>query len=70
MYTVISFKFIQNPALLKSLLDTKKHPLIEYNWWHDNYWGHCICNKCKNKEHKNTLGKLLMEFRYSIRDDL
>ena len=34
-------------------------PFIELNYWHDNFWGHCICNKCKAKIHHNHLGKLI-----------
>lgn len=37
--------------------------IVETNNWHDNYWGNCICNKCKEIEGKNMLGKILMEIR-------
>ena len=37
--------------------------IVEINNWHDNYWGECICEKCKNKEKHNYLGKLLMKIR-------
>lgn len=35
--------------------------LVEYNYWHDNYWGHCTCVRCKNKKHNNFLGLLLQK---------
>jgi len=38
-------------------------PLVEDNYWHDNFWGHCTCNRCINKPHHNHLGRILMELR-------
>lgn len=55
-----------NRELAEDLLATGDHELVEGNYWHDNYWGNCICNKCKNLVGQNHLGKLLMK----IRDDL
>ena len=37
--------------------------LVEYNYWHDNEWGDCTCDKCNSKRGKNLLGKLLVEIR-------
>jgi len=42
---------------------TGNHKLIEGNYWHDNFWGICSCQKCKNIKGKNWLGILLMEIR-------
>lgn len=54
----------------KKLLDTGNAKLVEGNWWHDNYWGICSCDKCTvayaNKKDKNQLGQLLMEIRKSL----
>jgi ribA/ribD-fused uncharacterized protein len=36
-----------------------KHSIIEINYWHDNYWGDCVCKKCKNIIGQNHLGKIL-----------
>jgi ribA/ribD-fused uncharacterized protein len=58
-------KFARGTELAKKLIATVPADLIETNWWHDNYWGTCICPKCNNKG-LNTLGKLLMK----IRDEL
>jgi len=55
-----------NPELKQKLLDTGDKLLVEYNYWHDNYWGYCLCNECEGKEHKNELGKILMEIRSKI----
>ena len=48
------------------LLATGNAILIEGNYWHDNYWGNCKCEKCKNKPGLNHLGKMLMEIRGNI----
>ena len=37
--------------------------IVEGNYWHDNYWGNCTCDKCKNIEGQNKLGKILMKIR-------
>ena len=66
MYTVVHLKFIQNRRLEKLLFDTGEAELIEGNFWHDNYWGNCICFKCKYIEGKNQLGKILMVVRSEI----
>lgn len=52
-----------NPDLLRKLLYTGDSLLIEGNYWHDNFWGDCTCEKCKGIKGENNLGKLLMEVR-------
>lgn len=59
-------KFDQNPELRDMLLDTGSAELIEGNWWHDNFWGDCFCQKCTNIKGKNMLGFILMEVRKSL----
>jgi ribA/ribD-fused uncharacterized protein len=49
------------------LLSTGDAELIEGNFWHDNFWGDCNCNRCKNIKGENNLGKLLMELREILR---
>lgn len=51
----------------QSLLSTGDEEIVEWNKWHDNEWGSCICIKCRNKTGKNKLGKLLMQLRQEIR---
>lgn len=48
--------------LLKLLISTQGEELKESNWWHDNYWGVCTCEKCDGKG-ENNLGKILMKVR-------
>lgn len=38
--------------------------IVEWNTWHDRYWGKCTCARC-NGQGMNWLGKILMD----IRDD-
>ena len=52
------------------LLSTGDEILVEGNWWHDNYWGNCHCNKCKDIEGQNMLGRLLMKIREDLKKEL
>lgn len=58
------------PELRDKLLATGDVYIEEGNKWHDNRWGHCICAKCQQKEGLNWLGKILMEIRDDINEDL
>lgn len=58
-------KFIQRP-FREFLLSTHPRPLIEGNYWHDNFWGDCKCKKCENIVGRNMLGELLMKIRGSL----
>jgi len=62
MYFALEKKF-NIPGFKKKLLETGNAELIEGNNWHDNYWGNCICDKCKDIEGLNKLGTMLMEIR-------
>lgn len=68
MYEICKAKFSQNEVLKNKLLATNDEYLEEgTTGWHDNYWGNCNCDKCKNIEGKNTLGKILMRVREELR---
>ena len=56
------------PELRQKLLDTGDAYLIEGNYWHDNHFGICYCEKCKGKG-ENILGQLLMDIREEIREN-
>lgn len=47
----------------KKLINTWYEKLVEGNWWHDNFWGNCLCEKCSGIEGQNMLGELLMIIR-------
>lgn len=59
-------KFEQNPQIAEKLINTHPFILREDNTWHDNFWGNCVCQKCKAISGQNLLGKILMK----IRDEL
>jgi ribA/ribD-fused uncharacterized protein len=55
-------KFIPGTDDYDKLLATGKEEIVEWNNWHDNIWGSCVCEKC-NKGGANDLGRLLMKIR-------
>jgi len=65
MLELLRVKF-SDPELKKKLKDTKNYELIEGNYWHDNFFGNCTCQNCKDIEGQNKLGKLLMQVRQEI----
>ena len=67
MRNCLLMKFMQNDDLLVGLLGTGDVELVEGNIWHDNYWGDCHCDKCKNRPGENMLGTMLMEIRNNAR---
>ena len=68
MVDVCMAKFTQNPELKEILISTGDEELIENTTgWHDNIWGNCDCERCKNKVGRNLLGKALMEVRSKLR---
>ena len=71
MYDVCLAKFTQNDSLkLKErLLATGDEELVEGNTWHDNCWGDCSCDKCKDVIGENRLGKILMKIREELKND-
>lgn len=68
MYTCILAKFTQHLDLKHQLLNIGSLQLIEGNYWHDNYWGNCYCNRCQKITGKNRLGKILMYIRSQLKD--
>lgn len=68
MYDVCLAKFTMNESLKERLLATGDEELVEGNKWHDNYWGNCTCDNCKDTPGRNQLGKTLMMVRADIRE--
>lgn len=66
MLQLLRWKFSQEP-LRGQLLATEDAELIEGNLWHDNFWGSCTCQKCKDLPKENHLGRLLMQVRSELR---
>jgi len=66
MERAVMWKF-DRPGLREWLLATGEIPLIEGNYWHDNYWGDCFCSRCKDIVGVNKLGLTLMKVRSKLR---
>ncbi len=62
MWDIVYCKFDQHPNLQEKLLLTNDIKLVEFNTWHDTYYGCCTCNK-HNGTGENVLGKILMSVR-------
>ena len=70
MYEVCKAKFSQNEDLKDKLLATGDEYLEEgTTGWHDNIWGNCSCEKCKDIPGENRLGKILMRVREELRNE-
>lgn len=61
-------KFAAGTELAAKLVATGHTVLVESNWWHDNFWGDCYCQKCESIKGENHLGKMLMEIRDNLRN--
>ena len=69
MLNALRLKFAILP-LREMLLATGDEELVEGNTWHDNIWGSCSCERCKNIKGQNKLGKLLMQVREEIKSSM
>lgn len=61
MHSILEAKF-SVPELKTKLLGTDGLKLVEGNYWHDNFFGSCYCQRC-GYNGKNKLGELLMQIR-------
>lgn len=62
MEAVVRAKFVQNPDLLKRLIDTGDLELTEGNRWRDTYWGVDLVTG----KGENHLGIILMKIRAEL----
>lgn len=62
MLDILRQKFAPGTVLAEKLDKTGDDILVEGNDWHDNYWGSCTCDRCKN-DGLNILGQLLIKIR-------
>jgi len=65
MRAIVYQKF-QEPDLRAHLIATEGHELVEGNYWHDQYWGNCLCATHKDIPGNNWLGIILMSLRRSL----
>ena len=61
-------KFLHNEELKNMLLSTGEITIMEGNFWHDNEYGNCLCQKCKGIEGKNVLGQTLEKVRKMLQE--
>ena len=69
VYTV-GIKLDQHPKVF-DLVKSINGLIVEGNWWHDNRYGSCICDKCKlvfPHGGMNILGIIHMSYRDGIYD--
>ena len=66
MYKCLKAKF-SNEDMKSYLLSTGDKQLVEGNWWHDNEWGDCNCDRCKKRIGENKLGNMLMKIREDLK---
>ena len=67
MEQILRAKF-SDPGLAQKLISTGEAEIVEGNKWHDNKWGKCTCEKCRNKSSLNRLGKILMKIREELKE--
>jgi ribA/ribD-fused uncharacterized protein len=69
MINALSYKFKPGTSWHDRLMATSNNSIVEFNNWHDNVWGACICERCQVKPKHNRLGVLLMELRAGYQTD-
>lgn len=69
MRDVVHTKFSSNPALAEKLIATGDAELIEGNYWHDNFFGDCVCPVCAKTPGENWLGRILMDEREALKKE-
>lgn len=62
----VLLKFTMNMDIADKLISTGNTPLVEGNYWHDNYWGNCMCPKCVDVVGMNHLGVTLVIVREKL----
>ena len=65
MAEALQHKFSKGSYWGNKLVESKGK-IVEWNNWHDNYWGNCICPKCKYIKGQNVLGRLLVNIRKKL----
>jgi len=73
MAALLTKKFTQHPDLGEQLVDNFPAVLVEGNNWNDEFWGMIFLNwppSIENMRGENNLGRLLMETRDSLRQEI
>jgi len=67
LYRAVKAKYEQNQIYRDKLLQTGDIEIIyDTTGSHDNVLGRCLCQECKDKEHRNLYGKILMRVREEL----
>ena len=68
MENYVRQKYTKNDIHQKELIRSYPHDIVEWNMWHDNVWGICMCERCINsgKKGSNKLGTIVMLIRREI----
>lgn len=77
MEYALRHKFTPGVHQHQLLMDTGSTTIVEYNTWHDNFWGVCYCGQLTGSPFglrsctrgKNHLGKILMRLRAEYRNE-
>jgi len=62
MLLIVNAKF-KDAKLKNKLILTNQQKLVEGNYWHDQFWGNCMCPTHEDTASSNYLGKILMYVR-------
>lgn len=65
MDRILRIKFLKKVKLKRMLRNTGDLKLTHLNYWHDTFWGCCVCSQHK-RAGENMLGTLLMKIRAEI----
>lgn len=80
-WNVVKYDYVKEAIAWKYQLGTKhaanliasgRMLITEYNWWHDNDFGHCTCDRCFNQDEEplNHLGEIHMDQREHLFEQL
>lgn len=67
MLRALRVKFAEGTTHAAALMGFEGE-IVEWNRWHDNYWGRCTCPRCRGLG-TNRLGVLLMQVRDELLGD-
>lgn len=59
-------KFMSLPKLTRLLAEVDPALLVEYNTWHDQVWGDCICPRHDGTPGRNMLGETLRRLQTEL----
>jgi ribA/ribD-fused uncharacterized protein len=67
MRLLLASKFTSTTGLAWRLVQTGDLRLVETNYWHDQIWGDCYCDRHAGTPGRNELGLALMDLRSYFR---